>query len=267
MSPQTSAARERIERSLTNALQATHAEQAAQAARADAAMEELLTEEAAEQAKAQTRSKKSKKRKKASRAVATSHEPREAPSADKMKVVARKVRWPKRWRDWNAEDTAPPPTLAPLLPGLFLSQGPPTRGCAAGQELGLSTRFAVDKLKEFAAPSVHEELESVYVRFMEDWATVPRSTLPIHVRIAIYKQATAPPPPPAPPANLSRPTPRHAACSTPHSRPRPPAAQFFEDLLKVAGKKASRRGLRAIAPQLRSLRQPQGFDDRWLRSL
>ena len=176
---------------------------AVRAARADVAMEELLAEEAAEQAKAQTRSKKSKKRKKA---VATSDEPREAPSADKMKVVARKVRWPKRWRDWNAEDTAPPPTLAPLLPGLFLSQGPPTRGCAAGQELGLSTRFTVDKLREFAAPSVHEELESVYVRFMEDWATVPRSTLPIHVRIAIYKQATATPPlPPHPQTYPDRP--------------------------------------------------------------
>ena len=242
-----------------------------QAALADVAMEELLAEEAAEQAKAQTRSKKSKKRKKA---VAAGDEPHEAPSADKMKVGARKVRWPKRWRDWNAEDTAPPPTPAPLLPGLFLVQEPPNRGCAAGQELGLSMRFTVDKLREFAAPSVHEELESLYARFVEDWATVPRSTLPIHVRIAIYKQATAPPPnthptptPPPHPARQTRPTPRHAASSTPHARPLPPAAQFFEDLLRVAGKKASRRVLRAIAPQLRSLRQPPGFDDRWLRSL
>ena len=33
-----------------------------------------------------------------------------------VKVGARKVRWPKGWRDWkqwNAEDTAPPPRMPP----------------------------------------------------------------------------------------------------------------------------------------------------------
>ena len=113
-----------------------------------------------------------------------------------MKVGARKVRWPKGWRDWNA-DTAPTPTPAPLLPGLFLMQEPPMIQACTGSpvswDLGLSMRFTVDKLKEFAAPSVHEEIESVYVRFMDDWATVPRSTLPSCEWVAIYKQATAPP--------------------------------------------------------------------------
>ena len=61
--------------------QATQAEQAAQAARADAAMEELLAEEAAEQAKAQAPSKKSKKKKKAGHAIAADDEPSEAPPA------------------------------------------------------------------------------------------------------------------------------------------------------------------------------------------
>ena len=95
-----------------------------------------------------------------------------------MKVGARKVRWPKGWRDWNA-DTAP--TIQACT------------GSPVSWDLGLSMRFTVDKLKEFAAPSVHEEIESVYVRFMDDWATVPRSTLPSCEWVAIYKQATAPP--------------------------------------------------------------------------
>ena len=60
--------------------QAEQAAQSAQAARADAAMEELLAEEAAEQAKAQARSKKFKK-KKAGRAAAAGDEPSEAPPA------------------------------------------------------------------------------------------------------------------------------------------------------------------------------------------
>ena len=59
--------------------EAEQAEQAEQAARADAAMEELLAEEAAEQAKAHAPSKKSKKKKKAGRAAAASDESSEVP--------------------------------------------------------------------------------------------------------------------------------------------------------------------------------------------
>ena len=69
-------------------------ELAADAVRADAAMEELLAEEAAEQAKAQARSKKSKKKKKAGRAITTGDEPSEAPPA---------------------AESAPPPAAVPKL--------------------------------------------------------------------------------------------------------------------------------------------------------
>ena len=124
-----------------------------------------------------------------------------------------------------------PMTTAPPLPGIMASGS-------------LSTRFAVDTLKQFAASRTHAALEFVY----ESYAAQKLSG-------AQTKQVGAPTPP-----MLLHPN------SAPHQRPpalrctlntnarlRPHAAQMMYELHRVAGKKASRRAMRALKPQLRLL--------------
>ena len=155
------------------------------------------------------------------------------------------------------DGTAPSP-----LPGIIEIVGAGT---------GLSSRFMLDTLKKFAASSTHVELESLHARFGE----AKQAALQNGGEVPAVSQVGAPtcsaphaarpgplsplPPSPPPPPTSHHPHP-HLYLMLQRSTLKPVHAirQLFADIRRVAGKTASRRAMRAMAPQVQFVREAHG---------